>query len=146
MVLTNPVTVAVKTLSGAGGANNKVWICYSTTPPGTPGAGGLLVVDVWHGTSPAGAFVAVECHPDGAGNACYVPNSANAYAGDVDADVVPGTSCLAYVGSECHVPLPNGVVITLNGDPSVPLLSITVLGVPVKVESPQRCLGVAVPC
>ena len=146
VVLTNPVTVAVKTMSGSGGANDKVWICYSTTPPGTPGAGGLLVLDVWHRTDPAGAFVAVECYPDGAGAECYVPNNAVVNPDDVGADVEFGPSCVVYTGGDCHVHLPENVVVTVNGEPATPLLSITVLGIPVKVESPLPCVSLTAAC
>jgi len=139
LVIVSPVTIGVEVENS--GDNTKIWICYSDKPAGTPGfVGGKMLVDVWRNTgSTPGVYAAVSCWYDGHPISCYASGAV------VSANVTPGDlgvsgACALHVGSSCALPVPFGTV-TLDGDPTRPLVSVHVLGETVTLDVPIRCVS-----
>lgn len=150
-ILTSPITVSVEVSPLDSVGHGTLWVCYSTTPQGTPGglSGGAVLIDVWTntGTVSPGAYVALLCFPDPAVTigppTCSAPTSVNVSPGDVS--VPPSTYCIASViGVGCIAYLPAKVV--LGGDTSRPTLAIQLVGIPLPVDLPMLCIAVAESC
>jgi len=145
-ILASPVNVAIEIGGGSGGTYQSLRICYSTSPRDEHGAvtaGSIgVTVDLDAGTAEPGGYVRLVCNPDdgiAVGPTCETTNSVH---GNPD-DVGVAETCLVSIGSGCLATLP--VRVDLDRD-STPLLRIDVLGMPIGVDSPVRCIEIGGVC
>lgn len=150
-ILTYPITVGIEVSSVPGSSVQQLVICYGTGAVGQPntGTGGAIAVQVATTTSTVypGAFVRLACVPDyvtGFAPSCDLAASADFALDDVAVSTPPTSVCLVDLGSGCVAHLPG--VMVQDGNPSRALLQIRLLGTPVDVQLPSRCIALVVTC
>lgn len=129
---------------------SRLYICYSTAEPGTPGdvTGGLIMVDLDpYVGNPTGAAVLLRCVEDfntGVASVCATWATVLGYPDDVAPTIVPNAACAVTVNSVCQVWVP-GLKINTDATPD-PLLWADVWGNVITVGVPGQCVSVLVPC
>jgi len=141
-----PVTAAVQLYTPSPGV---VWVCFSPTPVGQPGAvaGGSAGIVIKPSTDPSapGLVADVTCVPD-AGFWCSgtVANSIHLSPASVTVGTPPSSICLLSLSSGCVAFVP-GVKIT-DRDPGNALVTVQLLGTTVPVNPLPACVAVVVTC